>query len=79
LSPSRTTCDAEKNAEKMPRVGELKADKMPGAREVKARLATAKAKNVGAATDDSNPYNLDSAIDGLLEVGGIVARPSPKK
>jgi hypothetical protein len=75
----RTTCDAEKNAEKMPRAGELKLDKMLGAREVKAGATTSKAKNVGAATEDSNPYDLDGAIDGLLEVGGTVAQRSPKK
>jgi hypothetical protein len=79
LSPPRTTCDAEKNAKKMPRAGELKADKMPGAREVKAGVGTAKAKNVGTTTDDSNPYDLNSAIDGLLEVGETVAQRSPKK
>jgi hypothetical protein len=50
LSPPRTTCDAEKNSEKMPRAGELKPDKMPGIREVKAGATTSKAKNVGAAT-----------------------------
>jgi hypothetical protein len=79
LLPPRTTCDAEKNAEKMPRAGELKPDKMPGAREVKARATTSKAKNVGAATEDSNPNDLNGAIDGLLEVGGTVAQRSPKK
>jgi hypothetical protein len=79
LSPPRTTCDAEKNAKKMPRAGELKPDTMQGAREVMAGAATSKAKNVGAATEDSNPYDLDDAIDGLLEVGGTVAQRSPKK
>jgi hypothetical protein len=79
LLPPRTTCDAEKNAKKMPKAGELKGDKMLGAREVKAGAGTSKAKNVGTTTDDSNPYELDGAIDGLLEVGGTVAQPSLKK
>jgi hypothetical protein len=79
LSPPRTTYDVEKNAEKMPEAGEVKADKMLGAREVKARAAIAKAKNVGTATDDSNPYDLEAPIDGLLEVGGTMAQQSPKK
>jgi hypothetical protein len=41
-------------------------------KEVKGRSSTTKAKTIGAATDDSNPYSLDGAIEGLLEVGGSV-------
>jgi hypothetical protein len=52
---------------------------MSGTREVKAGAATTTANNVDAATDDSNPYSIEGAIDGLLEVGGIGAQQSPKK
>jgi hypothetical protein len=68
LLPPRTKCNAEKNA-----------DKMSGTREVKAGAATTTANNVDAATDDSNPYSIEGAIDGLLEVGRIGAQQSPKK
>jgi hypothetical protein len=68
LSPPRTICDAEKNA-----------DKISGAREVKARAAIATTNNVSAATDGSNLYSIESTIDGLLEVGGTGAQRSPKK
>jgi hypothetical protein len=36
-------------------------------------------KTVGAATDDSNPYSLDRAIHGFLEVGGSGGQRSPQK
>jgi hypothetical protein len=68
LSPPRTICDAEKNA-----------NKMFGAREVKVGAATTTANNVDSATDDSNPYSIEGAIYGLLEVGGTRAQQSPKK
>jgi hypothetical protein len=47
--------------------------------ELKGGLATLKDAKVGAATDDSNPYSIEGAINGLLEVGGIEAPQSPKK
>jgi hypothetical protein len=53
LLPPRTICDAEKNA-----------NKISGAREVKAGTATAMANNVSAATNDSNLYSIEGAIDG---------------
>jgi hypothetical protein len=38
-----------------------------------------KAKTMGTAPDDSNPYSLEGAIDGLLEVGGSGDQRSPSK
>jgi hypothetical protein len=54
-------------------------DLKPTDKEVKGGSGTSKAKTMGAATNDSNPYPLDGAIDGLLEVGGSGGQRSPQK
>jgi hypothetical protein len=48
-------------------------------REVKGGSGPSKAKTMGTAPDDSNPYSLEGAIDGLLEVGGLGGQRSPSK
>jgi hypothetical protein len=58
---------------------EKTADPKPTDKEVKGGSGTSKAKTVGAATDDSNPYSLDEAIDGLLKVGGSGGQRSFQK
>jgi hypothetical protein len=54
-------------------------DPKPVEREVKGGSGPSKAKTMGIATDDSNPYSLEGAIDGLLEVGGSGGHRSPSK
>jgi hypothetical protein len=54
-------------------------DLKPTDKEVKGGSSTSKAKTMETATDDSNPYSLDGAIDGLLEVGGSGGQCSPQK
>jgi hypothetical protein len=58
---------------------EKTGDPKPVEREVKGGSGPSKAKTMGAATDDSNPYSLEGAIDGLLEVGGSGGHWSPSK
>jgi hypothetical protein len=54
-------------------------DPKPVEREVKGGSGPSKAKTMGITTDDSNPYSLEGAIDGLLEVGGSGGQRSPSK
>jgi hypothetical protein len=54
-------------------------DRKPVEREVKGGSGPLKAKTMETATDDSNPYSLEGAIDGLLEVGGSGDHWSPSK
>jgi hypothetical protein len=54
-------------------------DPKPMEREVKGGSGPSKAKTMGTATDDSNPYSLEGAIDRLLEVGGSGGHRSPSK
>jgi hypothetical protein len=49
----------------------------PVEREVKGGSGPSKAKTMGIATNDSNPYFLKGAIDGLLGVGGSGGHRSP--
>jgi hypothetical protein len=44
---------------------------------VKGALGTSKGKSVAAGTEDLNPYSVEGAIDGLLEVGGAGVQNSP--
>jgi hypothetical protein len=58
---------------------EKTGDLKPVDREVKGGSGPSKAKTMGTTTDDSNPYSLEGAIDGLLEVGGSGGHRSPAK
>jgi hypothetical protein len=58
---------------------EKTADPKTGDKEVKGGSSVAKAKTVGATMADSNPYDLEGAIDGFLEVGGSGGQRSPQK
>jgi hypothetical protein len=60
-------------------VPEKTTNPKPIDKEVRGGSSTLKAKTVGATTDDSNPYSLDGAIDGFLEVGGSGDQCSPQK
>jgi hypothetical protein len=54
------------------------APKAPTA-DVKGASSTSKGKSMAAGTEDSNPYSLKGAIDGLLEVGEAGVQNSPQK
>jgi hypothetical protein len=58
---------------------EKTADPKTGDKEVKGGSSAEKAKIVGAATTDLNPYDLEGAIDGLLEVWGSGGQRSLQK
>jgi hypothetical protein len=50
----------------------------PSTTQTKARAAKVKAAKGGASKEESNPYSIEGAMDGLLEVGGEVVAQSPK-
>jgi hypothetical protein len=68
VSPRKSNAATEKAA----------ASKAP-APDLKGASGTSKGKTVAAGTEDSNPYSLKEAIDGLLEVGGAGVQNSPQK
>ena len=70
---SRSTTVNRKSGppERLKSTVEITTDQKLVERELKGRSATSKAKNMEAAMDSLNPYLIEGAIDGLLEVGGI--------
>jgi hypothetical protein len=55
------------------------ADPKPSAPKTKAASTTAQTTKMGASTEDSNPYALDDAVRGLLQVGEDNPSRSPKR
>jgi hypothetical protein len=58
---------------------EKTADPKTGDKEVKGGSSRAKAKTAEVAMANSNPYDLEGAIDGLLEVGGSTLSPEAEE
>jgi hypothetical protein len=69
----------EQQAKAAPERTQRIPDPLPLATETKAGTVTVKGVHGGATTDDSCPYSLAGAVDGLLEVAGAVAGRSPKR
>jgi hypothetical protein len=55
------------------------ADPKPSAPKTKAASTTAQTTKMGASTEDSNPYALDDAVGGLLQVGEDNPSRSPTR
>jgi hypothetical protein len=69
----------EQQAKAAPERTQRIPDPPPLATETKAGAVTVKGVHRGATTDDSCPYSLEGAVDGLLKVAGAVAGRSPKR
>jgi hypothetical protein len=79
FSRSTTVSRESGPPERLKSTVEITANQKLVERELKGGSATSKAKNREVAMDDLNPYVIEGAIDGLLEVGGIEGSQSPKK